>query len=208
MNAGKNVLDIYVCTKVVFGQTGDGRVYINLVRGGELRSMEQSADKSSDIRSAVLVPETAGDEAVFILLLRLVRAIQSGMQSIDASQGLSGSQLWALWQISARPGLRVAELAEALHIQPSTASNLLDKLERRGLVRRERRDADSRVVRLFLTDAAVDVVKGIPGPMQGRLRQALQGISPPLLDGLRLGLASVLDAIGEAPRADDRDRHR
>lgn len=170
--------------------------------------MEQNAGKPSDIRSTVLVPETAGDEAVFVLLLRLVRAIQSGMQSIDASQGLSGSQLWALWQISARPGLRVAELAEALHIQPSTASNLLDKLERRGLVRRERRDADSRVVRLFLTESAVDVVKGIPGPMQGRLRQALRDISPPLLDGLRQGLTSVLDAIGEAPPADYRDRRR
>jgi DNA-binding MarR family transcriptional regulator len=67
--------------------------------------------------------------------------------------GLSGSQLWALWQISARPGLRVSQLASALHIKPSTASNLLDKLELRQLVRRERRDTDNRVVRLHLTDA-------------------------------------------------------
>jgi DNA-binding MarR family transcriptional regulator len=155
------------------------------------------------------VPEIAAEEVVFVLLLRLVRAVQSGMQSIDASQGLSGSQLWALWQISARPGLRVAELAEALHIQPSTASNLLDKLEQRGLVRRERRDADSRVVRLFLTETAVEVVKGIPGPMRGRLRQALRDVPPALLDSLRQGLSSVLDAIGEAPpSADDRDRRR
>ena len=139
------------------------------------------------------LPNVASAEETFVLILRLVRAVQSGMQSIDASLGLSGSQLWALWQISARSGLRVAELAEALHIQPSTASNLLDKLETRGFVRRERSSADNRVVRLFLTDAAVDIVKGVPGPMHGRLRQALREVPEPVLKGLFEGLALVLE---------------
>ncbi|WP_291983605.1 MarR family transcriptional regulator [Candidatus Accumulibacter sp. ACC005] len=103
---------------------------------------------------------------------QLVRSVQNGMQNIDDTHGLSGSQLWALWQISARPGLRVSQLASALHIRPSTASNLLDKLEARQLVRRERRDTDNRVVRLHLTDEGAEVIKDIPGPMQGQLRGA------------------------------------
>lgn len=142
-------------------------------------------------------PELVAAEEAFSLVLRLVRAVQSGMQSIDASQGMSGSQLLALWQISAQPGLRVAELAEALHIHPSTASNLLDKIEARGLVRRERSSSDNRVVRLFLNDSGMNVVNGLPGPMQGRLRFALRKVPLPALNGLLLGLTSVLEKMGD-----------
>ena len=132
------------------------------------------------------------EEAVFAMVLRLVRAIRSGMQSTDPGQGMSGSQLWAMWQISAQPGLRVADLADALHIQPSTASNLLDKLEARAWVRRERRDTDSRVVRLLLTAAGADVLKTMPGPLQGRLRSALRELPPDLRQGLYDGLVALV----------------
>lgn len=142
-------------------------------------------------------PDLVAAEQAFSLVLQLVRAVQSGMQSIDASQGMSGSQLLALWQISAQPGLRVAELAEFLHIHPSTASNLLDKIEARGLVRRERSKSDNRVVRLFLNDSGTNVVKGLPGPMQGRLRFALRKVPLPALNGLLLGLTSVLKEMGD-----------
>ena len=140
------------------------------------------------------------EDDAFGKLLQLVRTVQTGMQNIDDTHGLSGSQLWALWQISAHPGLRVSELAKALHIKPSTASNLLDKLELRQLVRRERRDADNRVVCLQLTDQGVDLVKDIPGPMQGRLRSALGNMPLPALANLRLGVASLLELMGAPAR--------
>lgn len=140
-----------------------------------------------------------GDE-VFSKMLQLVRTVQTGMQNIDTSHGLSGSQLWALWQISAQPGQRVSELAAALHIHPSTASNLLDKLEAGGLVRRERRDSDNRVVRLYLSAVGLKLVKEIPGPMKGQLRQALQQVPAPILIGLFKGVTAVLDLMDEASR--------
>lgn len=141
--------------------------------------------------------DVKGDE-VFSKLLQLVRTVQAGMQNIDTTHGLSGSQLWALWQISAHPGQRVSELAAALHIHPSTASNLLDKLETGGLVRRERRDSDNRVVRLYLSEAGLELVKEIPGPMKGKLRQALQQVPAPILTGLFNGVKSVLSLMDKA----------
>lgn len=147
-----------------------------------------------EVTGSVDVTVVDADE-VFSKVLRLVRAVQNGMQNIDRSHGLSGSQLWALWQISAQPGQRVTELAETLHIHPSTASNLLDKLEARGFVRRERRDADNRVVRLYLGEAGINLIQEIPGPTQGLLRQALQQVSAPVLAGLLEGVTTVLDLM-------------
>ncbi|MBL8366783.1 MAG: MarR family transcriptional regulator, partial [Candidatus Accumulibacter sp.] len=98
--------------------------------GGENGSPEQALGGQ---RNGSATGREGADDA-FGKLLELVRSVQNGMQNIDDTHGLSGSQLWALWQISARPGLRVSQLASALHIKPSTASNLLDKLELRQLV--------------------------------------------------------------------------
>ncbi|MCF8200300.1 MAG: MarR family transcriptional regulator [Sulfuritalea sp.] len=146
--------------------------------------------------------ETSTAEEAFSKVLQLVRQVQVGMQNIDPSHGLSGSQLWALWHISAHPGQRVSELAATLHIHLSTASNLLDKLEARSLIRRERRDADNRVVRLYLAEPGLDLVKSIPGPMQGHLRRALRDVPAPVLEGLIEGVGAVLDLMGEAPSLD------
>lgn len=136
--------------------------------------------------------EVAMSEEAFGKLLQLVRAVQTGLQNIDPGHGLSGSQLWALWHISAQPGLRVADLAQALHIQPSTASNLLDKIEARGLVRRERLDRDNRIVRLHLAEPGRELVTRIPGPLQGRLRRSLQDVPPEVLRGLIDGIDALL----------------
>lgn len=141
-----------------------------------------------------LVEETDAG-ATFSMLLQLVRTVQSGMQVIDQSHGLSGSQLWALWCISARPGLKVSELAEAMVIHHSTASNMLDKLERQGLMMRERQQDDSRVVRLKLTTAGAEIVSNTPGPLQGRMRQALQQMPEEVRAGLNLGLCTLLESL-------------
>ena len=77
---------------------------------------EVATKDSLDAQPSAAARHIAAAEESFQLILRLVRMVQSGMQSIDPSLGLSGSQLWALWQISAQPGLCVAELAKALHI--------------------------------------------------------------------------------------------
>lgn len=169
------------------------------MKKGKKKAGEVSENAAADSRQAEPEPYPAFAEEAFSKLLQLVRAIHSGMQNIDASHGLSGSQLWTLWQISAQSGLRVTDLAEAQHIHPSTASNLLDKLEARGLVRRERRDPDSRVVRLYLADEGLELAKSIPGPLQGRLRSALREVPAPVLDGLLKGVTTVLDIMSELP---------
>ena len=131
-------------------------------------------------------------EDVFAKILTIQRAMQSGMQAMDGNVGMSGSQLSAMWHISAAPGLRVTALAAALCVQHSTASNLLDKLEKRELIRRERNSQDQRVVSVFLTDRGSEIVKKIPGPLHGRLRNALRDLPAGVLINLGEGMAALL----------------
>lgn len=109
--------------------------------------------------------------------LRLFRAIYAAvrhhLQSIERRCGASGAQVWALALLARQPGMRVTELADAMAIHPSTASNLLAKAEKAGLLRRERSQADQRVVKLYLTDAGNDTLAKAPEPVAGLLPDAL-----------------------------------
>lgn len=167
----------------------------NFIGGNEVKRVAANMVAPRATRNPAARRATVAPDEVFSAVLRLVRMVQTGMQNIENDHGLSGSQLWALWQVSAEPGQRVSELAKALHIHPSTASNLVDKLELRGYVRRQRGGEDNRVVRLHLADAGIRLVKNIPGPMQGRMRHALQDVPPEVLTGLHRGVAALLGVM-------------
>lgn len=167
---------------------------------GKLRSSEGGNGRGDAMRKSAGLPEVSPGqveraELVFANILTIQRAMQSGMQAIDEGFGLSGSQLSALWHVSATPGIRVTVLAAALYVQHSTASNLLDKLERRGLIRRERSAQDKRTVGVFLTDQGRKLVRKLPGPMHGRLRTALRELPEEVLDGLGEGIAALLASL-------------
>lgn len=110
----------------------------------------------------------------------------------EAQCGLSGSQLQALWELFKSPGLKVSELSKAMSVHQSTASNLLDKLEKKGLIRRERRGPDQRVVRLFLTPDGLEIISRAPRPVQGLLAHTLLKLSDKTLGSLETGLAELV----------------
>lgn len=120
---------------------------------------------------------------------------QHHFRLIEDQCGLSGAQLWVLREVAGQPGLRVSDLAMAMSVHLSTASNLLDKLTKRALIRRERNDADQRIVRLFLTDEGARMVVNAPGPARGVLPEALNLLPDKALDDLNRSLALLLDVI-------------
>lgn len=115
---------------------------------------------------------------VLTLFRQIVATAKRHFQSVQKQCGISGAQLWALSHIHTEPGIKVGDLSRRMSVHQSTASNLLDRLERRGLVRRERTRQDQRVVTLFCTTAGQDLLKHAPGPMQGVLPDAVQRLSP------------------------------
>jgi DNA-binding MarR family transcriptional regulator len=122
----------------------------------------------------------------------LFKAVQRHSQWVETQCGVSSAQLWALWQLSETPGIRVSDLAKALSIHQSTASNLLDKLERSGLIRRDRSGSDQRVVRLYLTDQGKAVLKRAPEPARGLLQNALFDLPADVLASLNHNLGILV----------------
>lgn len=146
-------------------------------------------------------PKSEQERAVLRKLRTIFRTIQEHSRWIERQCGVSAAQLWAMWELLAHPGLRVSELSKALSIQQSTASNLLDKLEQKGLIERRRGGPDQRVVRLFLTDKGVGVVERAPQPAQGALMDALHRLPGDALTALDEALARLVSIM----HVDDRE---
>ena len=125
----------------------------------------------------------------------LMRAVQDYSRWVESQCGLSSPQLWALWELFATPGMKVSQLAAALYIHQSTASNMLDKLELKGLVERRRGGPDQRIVRLHLSEAGVALLAAAPRPAQGAINAALQQLPDGSLQCLSAGLGDLVGAL-------------
>ncbi len=71
-----------------------------------------------------------------------------------AGDGLTPGQLGAILLVEANPGISQSALAAALGIDRSTAVALIDRLQRRGLVKRSRRAGDRRANALEIPRAS------------------------------------------------------
>lgn len=125
----------------------------------------------------------------------LIRTAQRHSQWIERQSGITGAQLWAMQEMLERPGLRVGELANLMALHQSTTSNMIDRLETSGLVRKERTSADQRVVRLYLTDKGADLLATAPSPARGVLPEALRMLSEEDLSRLQDDLDVLLKQI-------------
>lgn len=128
--------------------------------------------------------------------LRVIfRAVQAHSKSVQRQCGLSSAKLWMMWELFSNPGLKVSELARSLTIHPSTCSNMLDQLEDKGLVRRDRSKIDQRAVHLYLTEDGTKLLAEAPRPAKGNLSQALEHLSDENLLNLEDGLSQLIDAM-------------
>ncbi len=125
----------------------------------------------------------------------VIKSIRHHYQKVERQSGVTGAQLWALSHVSRHPGSKVGDLARALAIHPSTASNLINRLVSLSLVARKREGRDQRVVRLYPTAKAAAALKRAPQPLIGVLQQALSELPASSLDGLHLHLSKLIGAM-------------
>jgi DNA-binding MarR family transcriptional regulator len=94
-----------------------------------------------------------GTAALGDLVLRLARTQRRRFREALAPWDLSPHQARALRVVCSRDGVRLSELAEALHIAPRSATEVADGLQERGLLERAADPADRRAVVLHPTAA-------------------------------------------------------
>ena len=86
------------------------------------------------------------------LMNRIMGRYNASLRDEMSDQGLSTPKMRALAVLSVVEGPLIRELAVYTVVEQSTLSRALDQLSNDGLIRRESDAADSRAVRVFITD--------------------------------------------------------
>jgi DNA-binding MarR family transcriptional regulator len=117
--------------------------------------------------------------------------------------GLTFSQYALLRTLADRDGARVSDLAGQAAVTPSTATRILDALERRAIVCRTRSAHDRRGVTVRLTDAGRAALHRQDAWMQGRQRafyaqlpEHERALAPDLL----LRMSALIDELAAGPQ--------
>ncbi len=126
---------------------------------------------------------------------QIFAAVRTHFQQVEQLTGTGPAQLRALSILRERPDTRVNELATAMDIHQSTASNLVKALLARKLIRSSRSEADARVLQLRLLPAGERVLQRLPGAYIGVLPRALQTLPETMLRRLNADLDVLLAAM-------------
>lgn len=105
----------------------------------------------------------------------------------------------ALVVLASRGPQRVADLAELLEVNSSNATRNCDRLQRRGLVSRDRDPDDRRAVRVSLTPAGEHLVQQITAARKVEISSILSGMPKYARGPLLTALRAFTDAAGEVP---------
>ena len=130
---------------------------------------------------------------------RIVQQIATHSRNLYQHTGLTVTQVLCLNAIARSPDPEVtaAAVSRQIDLRPATLTGILDRLERDGLVVRERRSRDRRKVCLSLTEKGQACVDSLPSPLHDRFLGRLEALPAEerarILASLRL-LVEMMDA--------------
>jgi DNA-binding MarR family transcriptional regulator len=139
-------------------------------------------------------PEVDSIVETIIYLYTESRRLTKGMAR---EVGLTGPQLTVIKLLETFENLSLSSLSERIRAQNSTVTGIIDRMEREGLVRRERSTTDRRVVHIRLSDKGQKLAKQIQVEPMEIFRGALLSLSTAdLRDLLR-----IMNKLGKYVRA-------
>ena len=105
-------------------------------------------------------------EQVLTSIRRVIRATDLHSRRLAKTSGLTAPQILLLQAIRKLEGSTIGQLANEVSLSQATVTNILDRLEKRELVKRERSTVDKRKVHVHLTSRGDEALMDAPIPLQ------------------------------------------
>lgn len=138
-----------------------------------------------------------GDVLSFMQLLWAVsHGLESTSKRMLASVGVTGPQRLVLRLIGQYDELSPGDLAEILHVHPSSLTGMLRRLERGGWIRRRRHAQDGRRAVLTLTVRGRTLSDSQTGTVESKVRSTLRKVSPAKAAAARDVLKALANQLG------------
>jgi DNA-binding MarR family transcriptional regulator len=115
-------------------------------------------------------------EEVLLALRRIIRAVDIQSRKLIKSSGLTGPQLIVMHSIRDMGQVTISALSKHVHLSQATVSSILDRLELKGFVKRERSKKDKRATHAMLTAQGIVALDKSPTLLQESFIHRFQGM--------------------------------
>lgn len=117
------------------------------------------------------------EESAGYLMRQVLTLMTTEVDAQLEPSGLTNAQWQPLLKLYWGRAATVAELARECRLDTGAMTRTLDRLEAKGLVRRERSETDRRVVNLVLTEQGTAAAREIPEVLSRMQNEFLRGFS-------------------------------
>ena len=159
-------------------------------------------------------------DEVLVSLRRVTRAIDLHSKHLMKTAGLTAPQMLILQTLRDQGDAIISDIANQVSLSQATVTSIMDRLEKRGLVIRERSNQDKRKVFASLTEAGNALIRNAPMPLQDyfirqfsdlqewektQIISSLQRVAY-MMDAQHIDAAPVLD-VGPIDRLSEEEVH-
>ncbi|MFQ6104896.1 MAG: MarR family winged helix-turn-helix transcriptional regulator [Candidatus Glassbacteria bacterium] len=122
----------------------------------------------------MFIPDKDISKQILVSLRRIIQGIDLHSRSLHRKCGLTSPQIILLEELLDSPKLSVGELAKRISLSHATVTDMLNRLEKSGLIYRKRSNLDRRRVELGITDLGTQALQEAPPLLQDRFIDELE----------------------------------
>ena len=126
---------------------------------------------------------------------RLVQAGDIYSKGLHKKYQVSQPQVSCILALDEYGPMPISKLAKYILVKPSTVTGIIDRLEHKGLVKRERNQVDRRVVTIDLTEPGKKLAAEAPPPIPKEIVDGLKDLSPQEVKNIVESLAILVSKL-------------
>ncbi|MBC8392655.1 MAG: MarR family transcriptional regulator [Deltaproteobacteria bacterium] len=139
------------------------------------------------------------DEIGIQILMRLrqiIRELSKHSKHIQENFKITVPQLLCLQEVYDHGPISIGALTKIVFLNNSTVTGIVDRLEKRDLVKRARISKDRRQVHVEITDKGTHFIQNAPEPLQKRFIERLQKLDKEKVTLILWVLEILVDLLG------------
>lgn len=128
-------------------------------------------------------------------LRRIIRAVDIHSHKLNNDFHITAPQMICLYSLAKGRKMTQSELSKQVNMGISTTNGVVDRLEKKGLIIRQRDTKDRRKVFITVTESGKKITKSAPSLLQTRFSEALRNRSELEQAAIALSLEQVVELM-------------
>ena len=117
------------------------------------------------------------EEEILLSVRKIMRAIDMHSSNLARNYGLTSPQLICLKKLASETTITPGELAKKVNLSHATVTGIINRLEKKGLVERNRSQEDGRSFLINITDEGLSMLESNPSMLQEQFMKGLLSLA-------------------------------